>query len=189
GAGGADAGDRQHLLAGLHGQPAQEGRRAAEAAGRGGGGAAVPRGQGPGALRLRADLLRRGDEGRRLRHEGGRAEDRPVDAEPLPPAEEERPAAEGPQERRRSRQVGPTSGIRAPLAFALEGPHMTSRRIAVLVSAPVLAAALALACAARKEESSSEPVVKMISNTVTNQTWFDLANCFGPPPAAPTRAS
>src|SRR6185295_1286306 len=188
GARGADAGDRQHLLAGLHGQPAQEGRRAAEAAGRGGGGAAVPRGQGPGALRLRADLLRRGDEGRQLRHEGGGAEDRPVEAEPLPPAQEERAAVEGPQERRRARQVGTLSGIRAPLDFQRRG-RMSNRIAVVLASALAFAAALALACATPKPETTSEPVVKMVTSTVTNQTWFDLANCFGQAPSVPPRAS
>src|SRR5262245_33783077 len=63
-----------------------------------------------------------------------------------------------------------------------------TNRIAVLASAALaVSAALALACGA-KQETTSEPVVKMLSNTVTNQTWFDLANCFGQTPKAPHRA-
>ena len=64
---------------------------------------------------------------------------------------------------------------------------MTSR-LAVLASAVALAAlAAALACAT--QENNPEPVVKMLSTTVTNQTWFDVANCQGQPPVIPARAS
>ncbi|HEY8209248.1 MAG TPA: hypothetical protein VIG99_17285 [Myxococcaceae bacterium] len=61
-------------------------------------------------------------------------------------------------------------------------------RIAV-PAALTLALGLALACVTPKQETTSEPVVKMITSTVTNQTWFDLANCFGQAPAVPPRAS
>jgi hypothetical protein len=65
-----------------------------------------------------------------------------------------------------------------------------TNRIAVLASAALAsAAALALSCATKQQETTGEPVVRMISNTVTNQTWFDLANCFGQPPAVPNRAT
>ena len=65
-----------------------------------------------------------------------------------------------------------------------------TNRIAVLASAALaFAAALALACATQKQETTGEPVVRMLSNTVTNQTWFDLSNCFGQVPAVPNRAT
>jgi len=66
---------------------------------------------------------------------------------------------------------------------------MSNRIAVVLASALAFAAALALACATPKPETSSEPVVKMVTSTVTNQTWFDLANCFGQAPSVPPRAS
>ncbi|HVE85262.1 MAG TPA: hypothetical protein VND93_20560 [Myxococcales bacterium] len=64
-----------------------------------------------------------------------------------------------------------------------------SSRFVVLASASAAAAALALACATTQKETTEEPEVRMTSNTVTNQTWFDLANCFGQAPAIPPRAS
>ncbi|HYV45320.1 MAG TPA: hypothetical protein VFA20_10685 [Myxococcaceae bacterium] len=66
---------------------------------------------------------------------------------------------------------------------------MSNRIAVVLASALAFAAALALACATPKPETTSEPVVKMVTSTVTNQTWFDLANCFGQAPSVPPRAS